>query len=48
VSSSRPAWGDRWTYGVVSESGQLLLADYSHDRVTRLIRLGTGMPDLQP
>lgn len=40
--------GDRWTYGVVSESGQLLLADYSHDRVTRLIRLGTGMPDLQP
>ena len=32
--------GDRWTYGVVSESGQVSLADFSHDRVTRLIRPG--------
>jgi 2-polyprenyl-6-methoxyphenol hydroxylase-like FAD-dependent oxidoreductase len=40
--------GDRWTYGVVSESGQVSLSDYSHDRVTRLIRLGTGVPGLQP
>jgi putative polyketide hydroxylase len=40
--------GDRWTYGVISESGQVSLADFSHDRVTRLIRLGAGLPDLQP
>jgi 2-polyprenyl-6-methoxyphenol hydroxylase-like FAD-dependent oxidoreductase len=40
--------GDRWTYGVVSESARVSLADYSHDRVTRLIRLGTGLPGLQP
>jgi putative polyketide hydroxylase len=40
--------GDRWTYGVVSGSARVSLADYSQDRVIRLIRLGTGMPDLQP
>jgi putative polyketide hydroxylase len=40
--------GDRWTYGVISQSGRVSLTDYSRDRVTRLIRLGAGMPDLQP
>jgi 2-polyprenyl-6-methoxyphenol hydroxylase-like FAD-dependent oxidoreductase len=40
--------GDRWTYGLVRESGPVSLADYSQDRVTRLIRLGAGLPDLQP
>jgi putative polyketide hydroxylase len=44
-----PAGGDdRWLYGVRWEPGKRQLADYTEARFTHLIRLATGVPDLQP
>lgn len=43
-----PAGGDRWMYGRDWEPGRERIADYPADRLTRLIRLGTGVPMLTP
>ena len=40
--------GDRWLYGVRWEPGRRALADFTEERFTRLIRLATGVADLQP
>jgi len=40
--------GDRWTYGVEFPAGPAPIAEYTPDRVTELIRLGTGVADLAP
>ena len=40
--------GDRWLYGVRWEPGRRELAEFTEERFTRLIRLATGVADLQP
>jgi 2-polyprenyl-6-methoxyphenol hydroxylase-like FAD-dependent oxidoreductase len=40
--------GDRWLYGVRWEPGRRTLAEFTEERFTRLIRLATGVADLQP
>ena len=40
--------GDRWTYGVEFATSPAPLTGYTTERATSLIRLGTGVPDLQP
>jgi putative polyketide hydroxylase len=40
--------GDRWTYGVEFPSGRAPIADYTPRRVTELLRLATGVADLEP
>jgi putative polyketide hydroxylase len=39
---------DRWLYGLRWEPGERSLADYTSERLTHLIRLATGVADLQP
>jgi putative polyketide hydroxylase len=43
-----PAGGDRWIYGIEWRPDGERLADFTAERVTRLIRLGAGVPDLAP
>ncbi len=40
--------GDRWLYGVEWEPGREHLEDFTEDTITRRIRLGTGIANLQP
>jgi 2-polyprenyl-6-methoxyphenol hydroxylase-like FAD-dependent oxidoreductase len=40
--------GDRWIYGVRDEPGMLDFAAYDAESMTRLIRLGAGVADLEP
>ncbi|MGH3938674.1 MAG: FAD-dependent monooxygenase [Pseudonocardiaceae bacterium] len=42
-----PSGGDRWTYGRVWKVGRERFADYSADRLIRMIRLGAGVPELK-
>jgi putative polyketide hydroxylase len=42
------AGGDRWMYGRDWEPGRERVADYSADRLIRLIQLGAGVPALAP
>jgi putative polyketide hydroxylase len=39
---------DRWVYGVRWEPGERRLTDYTEERFTQLLRLATGVADLQP
>jgi putative polyketide hydroxylase len=39
---------DRWTYGVEFATGAAPVAEFTVERVTALIRLAAGDPDLQP
>ena len=40
--------GDRWMYGPTWEPGRSAVADYTEERLTRLIRLAAGAADLRP
>jgi len=40
--------GDRWLFGMQYEPGRYELSDFTEDRLTTLIRLGSGGPDLRP
>jgi 2-polyprenyl-6-methoxyphenol hydroxylase-like FAD-dependent oxidoreductase len=40
--------GDRWIYGVTGEPGKLVEPEFDHAAMTRLIRLASGAPGLEP